>query len=563
MPEVISGLNGGFIKKVDTISQLQTTDKKSADLNLAKKDQVKKSSSKAKPQAKIEIVKNEKHFSVKRVLIGLSVAVIILLIFSSLGFSGAVFAHQYQTHDKSLHGVSFMGEELGGLTKADLVNKISKKLSEINLVFEIEGEPVSFKIEEAGITFDENIIASEAYSYNKSNVWHQEFLGSSLSLINQYLPIEAAPYLERTRKSVALKYQINEVKLTEFIEELSKKYHIEEKNASLVMNGTDVQVIPAVYGKQLVTGAIRTQIQGALDKGEVTKIAVNVEEVDPKILETDVQTSISEAQAILKNTVTLTYKDKTFVPAKSVIGGWVAFKEINGVLKPIVDTEKVKTYVSGVVARDINIAPINEKVKITNGAKREQVREGVNGLSVNVNSLATDISFQLNANQSFKSTVPTYAVKYKTEVNNVLVANWDKYIEVSIARQEMCAYLRGGTKVNCWKITTGAASWPTPRGTFLIQRKSGAGGQSGMYGGGVCMPNPPSTTPLCGINYVSYFTSAGHAIHEAWWRSSSGYNAFGNANYAYNGSHGCINSPYDVARFIYNWAPIGTPVIIH
>ncbi|MBW6431758.1 hypothetical protein K0A96_01060, partial [Patescibacteria group bacterium] len=84
-----------------------------------------------------------------------------------------------------------MGEDLGGLTKADLMNKVSQKLAEINLVFEIEGEPVSFKIEEAGITFDESVIASEAYSYNKSDIWHQDFLGSSLSLINQYLPAES------------------------------------------------------------------------------------------------------------------------------------------------------------------------------------------------------------------------------------------------------------------------------------------------------------------------------------------------------------------------------------
>lgn len=519
------------------------------------------------PKNKIKKQKNNKatktKFSPKRVLLSLLIILIFSIIFSIVGFSGAVFAHQYRTYDKSLYGVTFMGEELGGLKKSEVVARVTSKLREIKLIFEIEGEVLSFNTDDAGIFFDESLIATEIMANRRGHTWFQNFYGGSLSLAHKYNMEYGLNFLTDGKPSVQIKYQINEAKLTKFIEELSKKYHVKEKNAGLVMNGSTVQVIPAVYGKQLVTGAIRTQIETALDAGKLTRISINTEEVDPKILENDVQVSISEANQILENTVTLKYEELVFRPAKNIIGSWVKFSEVNGVLKPRVDGSKVRSYLAAAVAKEVNIAPINQKVKITNGKKREITRDGKDGLAVDVDSLAANITESLNAKRSYEGSVPTYIVKYKTEVNNVLVADWSKYIEISIARQEMCAYLKGGEKINCWKITTGAAQWPTPRGTFLIMRKQGAGGQPGQYGGGVCMPNPPSTVPLCGINYVSYFTSAGHAIHEAWWRSSTGYNAFGNPNYAYNGSHGCINATYNVAKWIYNWAPLGTPVVIH
>ncbi|MCI6868503.1 MAG: L,D-transpeptidase, partial [Lachnospiraceae bacterium] len=39
--------------------------------------------------------------------------------------------------------------------------------------------------------------------------------------------------------------------------------------------------------------------------------------------------------------------------------------------------------------------------------------------------------------------------------------------------------------------------------------------------------------------------------------------AFGSNIYLSNGSHGCINTPYDQAEIIYNVVSIGTPVIVY
>ena len=51
---------------------------------------------------------------------------------------------------------------------------------------------------------------------------------------------------------------------------------------------------------------------------------------------------------------------------------------------------------------------------------------------------------------------------------------------------------------------------------------------------------------------MSYF-NGDEAFHSAYW-----HNNFGNRM-----SHGCVNMPIPEAKFVYEWAPIGTEVWVH
>ena len=53
------------------------------------------------------------------------------------------------------------------------------------------------------------------------------------------------------------------------------------------------------------------------------------------------------------------------------------------------------------------------------------------------------------------------------------------------------------------------------------------------------------------VPWVMYFDDLGDALHGTYW-----HNNFGTPM-----SNGCVNQPMDVAKFMYGWAPIGTPVI--
>ena len=60
-----------------------------------------------------------------------------------------------------------------------------------------------------------------------------------------------------------------------------------------------------------------------------------------------------------------------------------------------------------------------------------------------------------------------------------------------------------------------------------------------------------------GVDRWMKFTGA-VGIHGASWRSK-----FGGDIYKYNGSHGCVNLPHDVALNLYDMVDIGTMVVVH
>jgi lipoprotein-anchoring transpeptidase ErfK/SrfK len=57
------------------------------------------------------------------------------------------------------------------------------------------------------------------------------------------------------------------------------------------------------------------------------------------------------------------------------------------------------------------------------------------------------------------------------------------------------------------------------------------------------------------VLYTQYFTDEGHAIHYAWWRTPE--------TIGRPGSHGCLNVLLDDSAFMWDWAEVGTPVIVH
>ena len=65
-------------------------------------------------------------------------------------------------------------------------------------------------------------------------------------------------------------------------------------------------------------------------------------------------------------------------------------------------------------------------------------------------------------------------------------------------------------------------------------------------------------------SWVSYWMPfhGGQGMHDSSWRGTSHANYGGNI-YTYDGSHGCVNLPYDVAAALFNFVYVGIPVHVH
>ena len=96
-------------------------------------------------------------------------------------------------------------------------------------------------------------------------------------------------------------------------------------------------------------------------------------------------------------------------------------------------------------------------------------------------------------------------------------------------------------------ISTGKDLTPTPRGSFTVFRK-----MPSRYMQGPLPGISDQYYDLPGVPWNLYFTKEGGAIHGAYWHTE-----FGS-----QWSHGCVNVPLDTARRLYEWAPLGTMVLV-
>ncbi len=111
-------------------------------------------------------------------------------------------------------------------------------------------------------------------------------------------------------------------------------------------------------------------------------------------------------------------------------------------------------------------------------------------------------------------------------------------IIVDLSDQRVYAY-ENGILVRNVLVSTGLPATPTVRGSYTIQRKYAA---QTMAGPGYYLPDVP---------YVLYFF-AGYALHGTYWHDD-----FGQPR-----SHGCVNLPTPEAEWFYNWADVGTPIMV-
>ena len=120
-----------------------------------------------------------------------------------------------------------------------------------------------------------------------------------------------------------------------------------------------------------------------------------------------------------------------------------------------------------------------------------------------------------------------------------------KYIDINLTKQILSTFA-DGQNLGEFKISSGKRGLATPTGTFSILGKRGRA-WSKKYK--LFMP------------YFMQFTTAGHGIHELpeW---PNGYKE-GAAHLGIPVSHGCVRLGVGPAKAIYNWADIGTPVVIH
>ena len=131
------------------------------------------------------------------------------------------------------------------------------------------------------------------------------------------------------------------------------------------------------------------------------------------------------------------------------------------------------------------------------------------------------------------------AQNYLWDEMDYLKTTTERWIEINLSTQRLIAW-EGGTSVYAVIVSTGQAATPTPTGIFSIYTTYEV---TRMQGEDYDVPDVP----------YAMFYDGNYAIHGAYWHNSFGVPV----------SHGCTNVAVDHAAWLYNWASIGSPVVVH
>ncbi len=131
----------------------------------------------------------------------------------------------------------------------------------------------------------------------------------------------------------------------------------------------------------------------------------------------------------------------------------------------------------------------------------------------------------------------------------------EKVIAMSITDQHLWAYEHGKVVFDT-AITTGRPQLPTDTGPMSVLSKSSPWKMHS--------PWPRSSRwwyPDTVVRKVLWFTATGEGMHDANWEPDYLYGP-GSQNIQSIASHGCVHMPGTTVDWMYDWAPVGAPVIV-
>jgi lipoprotein-anchoring transpeptidase ErfK/SrfK len=126
-----------------------------------------------------------------------------------------------------------------------------------------------------------------------------------------------------------------------------------------------------------------------------------------------------------------------------------------------------------------------------------------------------------------------------------------RWLDVSLTGAAKVVAYENGEPVRSFFAIKGVAKFPTPLGAWSIVRRVQ---DETMDSTTVGIPrNAPGGYYLQHVLYTQYFRDTGESLHYNWWSSAWGA----------PGSHGCLGLSLGDSKWLWDWANVGTPVLIH
>jgi lipoprotein-anchoring transpeptidase ErfK/SrfK len=448
--------------------------------------------------------------------------------------ASSLFCYQYVYAEKIYPNVYLGDNRLSGLTKKQAYFLLQKHYGQIlnrEITLIAGNKKSTINLSKTGISFDVNQVINDAYQVGRADAWEDQLVASSQTLWK--------------KEAVAPKPKINKSEFESFKDLIVAQLNQESRDASLEIKDGEVVISPEIDGQEVDISSLADRLVAALADPSLESISIEVTAKKAKASSKDFGQSEKFAKNILAKKIDLTYENFSFTPNKEELSSWIRFDNNEGKITAALDDDQIKTYLNQISSR-FEIQKVTKKV---NALDDSVIVEGKAGKYLNKDDALNKIKESINKDGASSIALVTYT--QEPSVEKVIPSEGlvpgrfsGKYIDVDITQQRLCL-VDGSNIGNCYVVSTGKWSTPTPTGTRLTENKS-----------------PKAWSARYGL-WMPWWQGlgGGYGIHELpeW---PSGYKE-GENHLGTPVSHGCIRLGVGSAEEVYNWAPVGTPVYIH
>ena len=483
----------------------------------------------------------------KRQLKILAIVLTAVIILTLAG--GVLYILMQQRGSTFLGRTKINGKNVSGFTQAEVLSEMEKDFASCGVrVVENGTEVLTGSLSDFGYTLD---VSGMANSVKKAFDLQRDGLGTTLNSI-----------LSGSAFRIPLSFQSEEEVFTEKLSAESFSVpRILSRDAYLQYDEDNREyfIVPEVRGNEFPEQDFRQLAREKLEAflgTEPVKQTLTLEipaEIyySPSVTSTDPDLNLkcSVYNQYCRSSVIYQFGSQTETLDWNTVKDWILFEDGEGYLS----AEKLDEFVTGLeeryntryvprtfhtsVGTDISFSGSENEYGYTIN-KEEEIRQLTQDLLSGGEAVREPVYYKTNSYDN-----PFY---YAREGADDLAGT---YVEVNLSRQHLWFYVRSALIVES-DFVSGSVSRnaETKTGVFPLAYKE-------------------SPSVLVGENAEDGYRQEvqfwmpfyeGQGLHDASWRSS-----FGGEIYIYNGSHGCVNLPYQAAETIYNNIAAGMAIVIY
>ncbi|MCL2089664.1 MAG: L,D-transpeptidase/peptidoglycan binding protein [Micrococcales bacterium] len=460
-----------------------------------------------------------------------------LVLLAVVTVGAAVFYAHF--HDRGLPRTTVAGQSITGQTRGEVAASLRERSADVTVTWTADGAERTATLGDLGLAVDVDATVDEAFARNAS--W-----GGHLGVLVGGHKVAAVVTSDGTT-------------LEDVAAQIATEAGLAGSDAAVVLaeDGTTFQVIPAVAGQAVDPSTFqevaRAAAAGLADRSTTVKFVPAA----PTVTDQAAQQTVDAANALVAAPVVVSDGKADHSPEPAAQAAWVTIPTTpQGLGDPGLDLDQVTGWVQG-LADEARLDPVTGQQYVDPQGKVLSItKQAKDGQEVtNVEQVAQAITDQVPAGQGytgafeFASVPATWDSKQVASAADVLAyfpSDGEKWIDVNLSNHTVRAYEGTTVVMGPYSMVDGKPAMPTVTGTFTIYQKYESKTMRGFEADGV--------TPYVTENVPwSMFFHKGYAIHGAYWRSTFGYSA----------SHGCVNLPVATAKQLYQWAPVGTVVVVH